>query len=160
MHKSSPVFVQNMCALAELSHRQWGRRLFTSVTCTATPSMFHLFTVAGILKKWMLAQHAHPCAATDKRIKLCLSTAQLCFYHNPSNLGLFWGWANTWAKLHNVLFQPLMRNRRDSCSTKHLQFKQKSLSRNAQYQETSELLWKLVFMVCCWQWSRNWIYTA
>lgn len=104
MHKSSPVFVQNVCALAEFSHSQWGRCLFTSVTGTATLSMFHLFAVAGISNKWMLAQHAHPCAATDRRIKLCLCTAQLCFSQNQSKVSLFWGWANTWAKLHHLLF--------------------------------------------------------
>lgn len=121
--------------------------------CTATLSMFHLFTVAGISKKLMLAQHTHLCAATDRRIKLCLSTAQLCFYHNQSKMGLFWGWANTWAKLHHLLFQWLMWNKMDYCSAKYLQFKQKTLNRNVQYQETSELLWELVFMVWHWQWS-------
>lgn len=52
-----------MCASAELSCSQWGRHFFTSTTCMVTSSMFHLFTVAGISKKWMLAQHTHLWAA-------------------------------------------------------------------------------------------------
>lgn len=124
MHKSSTVFVQNMRALAEFSHSQWGRCFFTSAKCTATLSMFHLFTAAGISKEWMLAQHAHLCAATDRRLKLCLSTAKLCFYYNQSNAGLLWGGVNC------ILFQWLMWNKTDCCSIKYFQFKQKSLNKN------------------------------